>query len=87
MTEQQAIEILKDFDKQISAKADGAYQSTIGKMACDIAIKALKKQIPKKTVRVGDSRNETDGCSVCKTEFYQKEEFCFRCGQAINWDN
>lgn len=43
MTENEAIEVLKDFGKQVSAKADGAYQSTIGEKACDIAIKALKE--------------------------------------------
>ena len=43
MTEKEAIEVLKDFDKQVSAKADGAYQTNIGKMACDIAIKALEE--------------------------------------------
>ena len=43
MTENEAIEVLKDFDKQVTAKADGAYQSTIGKMACDMAIKALEE--------------------------------------------
>lgn len=43
MTEKEAIEVLKDFDSQVSAKADGAYQSTIGKMACDTAINALEE--------------------------------------------
>ena len=43
MTESEAIEVLKDFDKQVSVKADGAYQSTIGKKACDVAIRSLKK--------------------------------------------
>lgn len=43
MTEKEAIEILADFDLQVAAKADGAYQSTIGKMACDIAIQALEE--------------------------------------------
>ncbi len=42
VNENEAIEVLKDFDKQVTAKADGAYQSTIGKMACDMAIKALE---------------------------------------------
>lgn len=31
MTENEALEVLKDFGKQVSVKADGAYQSTIGK--------------------------------------------------------
>ena len=43
MRENEAIEVLKDFGKQVSVKADGAYQSTIGKKACDVAIKALEE--------------------------------------------
>lgn len=43
MTEQEATEVLSDFNKQVSAKADGAYQSTIGEMACKVAIKALQE--------------------------------------------
>ena len=43
MTENEAIEVLKDFGKQVSVKADGAYQSTIGEKACNVAIKALKE--------------------------------------------
>jgi len=43
MTENEAIEVLKDFDKQVAAKADGAYQSTIGKMACKVAVTALEE--------------------------------------------
>ena len=43
MTENEVIEVLKDFGKQVSVKADGAYQSTIGKKACDVAIRSLKK--------------------------------------------
>ena len=43
MTEQEAIEVLSDFNKEVSAKADGAYQSTIGEMACTVAIKALEE--------------------------------------------
>lgn len=43
MTENEAIEVLNNFDMQVSAKADGAYQSTIGEMACRIAVKALSE--------------------------------------------
>lgn len=43
MNYQEAIEILKNFDSQVSAKTDGAYQTTIGKMACDIAISAMQE--------------------------------------------
>lgn len=41
MTENEAIEVLNNFDMQVSAKADGAYQTTIGEMACKVAVKAL----------------------------------------------
>ena len=50
MDNQSAIQILKDFDSQVSVKADGAYQTTVGKMACDLAVAALEKQIPKKII-------------------------------------
>ena len=43
MKENEAIEVLKDFGNQVSVKADGAYQSTIGEKACDVAIKALEE--------------------------------------------
>lgn len=43
MTPGEAIEILGDFGKQAKAKADGAYQTNVGKMACDMAISALKE--------------------------------------------
>lgn len=43
MTPEEAIEILGDFGKQVKAKADGAYQTNVGKMACDMAIEALEE--------------------------------------------
>lgn len=43
MTPEEAIEILGDFEKQAKAKADGAYQTNVGKMACDMAIEAIKE--------------------------------------------
>ena len=43
MTESEAIEVLNNFDMQVSAKADGAYQSTIGETACKVAVKALSE--------------------------------------------
>lgn len=43
MTEKEAIKILANFDLQVAVKAYGAYQSTIGKMACNMAIQALEE--------------------------------------------
>lgn len=40
---QNVIEILSNFDMQVSAKADGAYQSTTGEKACKYAVAALEE--------------------------------------------
>lgn len=29
--------------------------------------------------------DETDGCSICKREFYEKFNFCPDCGVKIDW--
>lgn len=43
MTRDEAIIVLKDFNKQVTSKADGAYQSTIVKMACKVAVADLEE--------------------------------------------
>ena len=54
--------------------------------AKDIMIGVLKKHIPIKTIRVKvGNTDETDGCPICKHEFYEKHNFCPQCGQAIEW--
>lgn len=61
MTPQEAINILKDPNKQFKAKADGAYEYTDFVEAKKIAISALEKQIPKKpTKRNITIADETD---------------------------
>ena len=102
MTEQEAIEVLKDFDKQVSDKADGACQSTIGRIACSIASKALEKQIPKKPeyedtrfrnhgkhISDGGSLEKCYKCPNCNTHIFHvfdSEIFCHACGQALDWE-
>lgn len=97
MTENEAsktIEALSDFNKQVTAKADGAYQSTVGKIACNMAIQALEKQIPKKPNLEGDGY--ADGllvydtwiCPCCEKHYevdYDEYDYCPNCGQAIDW--
>lgn len=39
----EAIEVLKDFEKQVKVKSDGAYQTDKGMCACMLAIDALEK--------------------------------------------
>lgn len=84
MTEQEAIEILKDFNKQVSAKADGAYQSTIGEMACKVAISALEKQIAKKPYQSGEMI-PTYSCKMCSRRLGCMDKYCPECGSKIDW--
>lgn len=47
---------------------------------------ARKKQTPKKSIRIiVGAHDSTDGCPVCKKTFYEKVNFCSRCGNAIDW--
>lgn len=47
---------------------------------------ARKKQTPKKSIRIiVGAHDSTDGCPVCKKTFYEKVNFCSRCGNAIYW--
>lgn len=73
----EAIEVLKDFAKQVKVKSDGAYQTDKGMCACMLAIKALEKQIPKK-------RNSYN-CPICSHYFEDGECFtyCPECGQRL----
>lgn len=49
----------------------------------EMASEALIKQIPAKPVRVSNDR--TDGCPICKEEFYKKVNYCPKCGKKIDW--
>lgn len=62
MTKSDAINILINFDKQVIAKADGAYQTKKGKDACSIGADAIKKQmLLEKDLKYYLDNNEEDG--------------------------
>lgn len=73
MTENEAIKVLKDFDAQVTAKADGAYQTNIGKMACDAAIKALEEVQQYRQIGsvelFAETKKLSDLTKKCGTEF------------------
>ena len=81
MTENEAIkwqksfkETYKGFPKDIDA-------------ACDMAINALEKQIPKKPYK--DNENgvyEKDHCPTCHRSLFPNDHHC-ECGQAIDWSD
>lgn len=90
MTENEAIEVLKDFGKQVSVKADGAYQSTIGEKACDVAIKALEEvqqyrvigtpEECRKSVEICKSMIERNITSENMEEYMKFEDECVKRG-------
>lgn len=53
------------------------------------AVEIMDKHIPAKPIRVSVRHNggSTDGCPVCKKEFYEKVNFCMRCGKGIDWSD
>lgn len=53
--------------------------------ACDMAIKALEKQLPKKPY--SDNENgvyEKEYCPTCHRSLFPNEHHC-KCGQTIDW--
>lgn len=75
MTPEEAIEILGDFEKQAKAKADGAYQTNVGKMACDMAIEAIKEiQQYREIGTVEELKNSTREEDIFKFYYCESED-------------
>lgn len=79
MTEQEAISVLKDFDKQVAAKADGAYRSTIAMKACELAITALEEIKQYRTIgtveeitKINDFFNTQTAKILAKLQEYER---------------
>lgn len=73
MTLEQAIKILK---LNVSSESGGFY-----KVAVELAIRALRKQKPRKCVK-------KDGyfvCSICRKLVVYDDAYCRNCGKAIDW--
>ena len=64
MTENEAKEILRDFDKQVAVKANAAYQTNAGIEACEVAIKALEEVQQYRAIDTVEDIRET--YSLCK---------------------
>ena len=91
MKENEAIEVLKDFGKQISVKADGAYQSTIGKKACDVAINALEEVQKYRAIgtpeecRAAMERQNPRAAIAEKEDTGTTKYTCPACGMYMGW--
>lgn len=56
------------------------------KEAKDMAIKALKKQVPKKFKRVDGKVFKYIKCRVCDNILNYGQDYCEKCGQKLNWE-
>lgn len=94
MTYKQAIRLLHpDTTAEAIAEIECKYgfrgqKAAINKYgkACRLACKAMEKQIPKKP----EGRKKFEGvwigiCPICGMGTNLEENFCFRCGQALDW--
>lgn len=52
--------------------------------ALSMAIEALEKQIPKKPDDTYEDSLD-DECAVCGTFIFERDKYCPRCGQALDW--
>lgn len=85
MTENEAIEVLKDFDKQAAGKADGAYQTAIGEIACKLAISALEEIQQYRALGTIEELRSAMEKQVPKRPSEVKEDYfvCPQCGSLI----
>lgn len=77
MTPQEAIKYLSDGSvcRHLPEEYDWAVNE---------GIEALEKQIPKKAKDVSDDGIERYVCE-CGNLMHDKQKYCERCGQALNW--
>ena len=82
MTENKAIELL-EYIKE-TGNGEAPYVGCAQNIAIEMAINALKKQIPKKIAKY-------DVCPVCNnnqstTWYYVGGSYCEICGQKLDWN-
>ena len=82
MTKSKAIELL-EYIREIG-NGEAPYVGCAQNVAIEMAIKALKKQIPKKPTK-DKYVPELDFCPKCGTEVTNCN-YCPHCGQKIDWN-
>lgn len=75
----------EDMEMAIKALEEIQQYRAIG--AVEECREARERQRGKKPIRinVGHNGSSTDGCPVCKRDFYEKFNFCPDCGTALDW--
>ena len=59
--------------------------------ACEIAVEAMGKQIPKKLCNIKTAPNDNyisyGDCPCCNANVFEYEHYCSECGQKIDWSD
>lgn len=82
MTLQDAIRKIKKHHDILNKEASFAVHTL---EALNMAVDALDKQIPKKTLWGGDNRTSWRSCPMCHSRMHNTCKFCSQCGQALDW--
>ena len=88
MTAQEAISRIQDHN-EVHSRAEKHFAIRITE-ALNMAVEALKKQIPKKTIRrqpVGNGTVVYGYCPICGDATSNFRAFCSECGQALDWSD
>ena len=80
MTNQEAISAIETAKGECEWNAPLDYQ-----IAFDIAIRALRKQIPQRPILIHSDGEEEYLCPVCKKPFGYCHAYCAYCGQSLDW--
>lgn len=78
---QKQIEI---FEKMFPSQKSSARSD---KEAFEIAIEALEKQIPKKTLWGGTNNASWRSCPECHSRENKTHKYCSQCGQKLSWES
>lgn len=82
MTLEKAIEAMKFYKEKLY---NGIFNQFIA--AFDIAISALEKQIPKKTLWGGTNNASWRSCPECHSRENKTHKYCSQCGQKLSWES
>lgn len=81
MTHEEAIKGLKNLFSEY--ELDLPYTDSLEIL--HLSIEAIEKQIPKKPDDYYEDSLD-DECAVCGTIIFERDRYCPRCGQAIDWE-
>lgn len=87
MTYTEAAESIKKYiccEKPIQRHCQDSCLDEIENCPYSLAIEAMEKQIPKKPNDYYKGSADKK-CAVCGTLVFERDRYCPRCGQAIDW--